>query len=165
MGTIIFAIGMTIAGMTFAFVKGWSLSLAIMAIFPFMMTITSFLGKVMQGGFKENMKAYGQSAGYAEQALNAIRVVAAYGQEEKELKNYERYLDRARKAGVKTHCRGSLAVALFFSVMFSSYAYSFYIGSVWIEHDIINSTYNRPYRAGEVLSCFFGVVFGIFMIG
>lgn len=50
---------MTIAGMTFAFVKGWSLSLAIMAIFPFMMTITSFLGKVMQGGFKENMKAYG----------------------------------------------------------------------------------------------------------
>jgi len=31
------------------------------------------------------MKAYGQSAGYADQALNAIRVVAAYGQEEKEV--------------------------------------------------------------------------------
>jgi hypothetical protein len=34
------------------------------------------------------MKAYGQSAGYAEQAINAIRVVQAFGQEEKEYKNY-----------------------------------------------------------------------------
>lgn len=29
----------------------------------------------MQSGFMVNLKSYGQSAGYAEQALNAIRVV------------------------------------------------------------------------------------------
>jgi hypothetical protein len=34
------------------------------------------------------MKAYGQSAGYAEQALNAIRVVVAFGQENREVHNY-----------------------------------------------------------------------------
>jgi hypothetical protein len=42
------------------------------------------------------MKAYGQSAGYAEQALNAIKVVAAFGQEEKEIQNYQKYLFRAK---------------------------------------------------------------------
>ena len=63
----------------------------------------------------ENMKAYGQSAGYADQALNAIRVVVAYGQEEKEVKNYTKYLDRARKAGVKTHLKGSFVIACFMS--------------------------------------------------
>lgn len=42
------------------------------------------------------MKSYGQSAGYAEQALTAIKVVHTYGQELLELKNYTKYLDRAQ---------------------------------------------------------------------
>ena len=47
------------------------------------------------------MKAYSQSAGYADQALNAIRVVHTYGQELLEEKNYKKYLDRAMKVGKK----------------------------------------------------------------
>ena len=79
MGTIILAYSMTIAGLTFSLSKGWSYSLAVMAAFPFMMLSTAFMGKVMAQGSQETMKAYGQSAGYADQALNAIRVVAAFG--------------------------------------------------------------------------------------
>lgn len=79
MGTIILAYSMTIAGLTFSLSKGWSYSLAVMAAFPFMMISTAFMGKVMAQGSQETMKAYGQSAGYADQALNAIRVVAAFG--------------------------------------------------------------------------------------
>jgi len=56
-------------------------------------------------------------------------------------------------------------MAFFFSIIFGSYAYAFYLGSVWIEHDIYNHTYKRPYRAGEIMSCFFGVVFGMFSLG
>jgi hypothetical protein len=111
------------------------------------------------------MKAYGQSAGYADQALNAIRVVVAYGQEEKEVKNYVKYLDRARKAGIKTHCKGSMVISLFFASIFGVYAYTFYMGSVWIYHDIWNHTFGRYYQAGDILSCFFGVVFGMFSMG
>jgi ribosomal protein S19 len=111
------------------------------------------------------MKAYGQSAGYADQALNAIRVVVAYGQEEKEVKNYIKYLDRARKAGIKTHCKGSMVISLFFASIFGVYAYAFYMGSVWIYHDIWNHTFGRYYQAGDILSCFFGVVFGMFSMG
>lgn len=111
------------------------------------------------------MKAYGQSAGYAEQALNAIRVVVAYGQEKREVANYQKYLDRAKQAGIKTHLKGALVMAMFFSFIFGTYAYSFFMGSVWIYNDIRNTTYDRPYRAGEVLSCFFGVIFGMFSIG
>ena len=78
------------------------------------------------------MKAYGQSAGYADQALNAIRVVVAYGQELKEVQNYSKYLGRARKAGIKTHFKGAFSIALFFTTMFATYGYAFYMGSVWI---------------------------------
>lgn len=111
------------------------------------------------------MKAYGQSAGYADQALNAIRVVVAYGQEEKEVKNYTKYLNRARVAGIKTHCRGAFTMALFFASIFGTYAYAFYMGSVWIYNDFWNDTFERYYSAGDILSCFFGVIFGMFSVG
>ena len=39
------------------------------------------------------------------------------------------------------------------------------MGSIWIEKDFHNPVYDRPYRAGEVLSCFFGIIFGIFSMG
>jgi ABC-type multidrug transport system fused ATPase/permease subunit len=70
---------MTVSGLTFAFTKGWSFSLVILAVMPIIIFTTGMITKVMQTGFQENMKAYGQSAGYAEQALNAVRVVVAYG--------------------------------------------------------------------------------------
>ena len=165
MGTIILAFAMTISGLTFAFTKGWSFSLVLLGSFPFITICTAAVTKVMQTGFSENMKAYGQSAGYADQALNAIRVVVAYGQEQRESRNYSKYLDRARKAGVKTHCKGSFTIACFMSSIFATYAYSFYMGSVWIYNGIRNDTYKSPYSAGDILSCFFGIVFGMFSIG
>lgn len=59
MGTIILAFSMTIAGLAFAFSKGWSFSLVVLASFPFIAVATSLVTKVMQSGFQENMKAYG----------------------------------------------------------------------------------------------------------
>jgi len=49
--------------------------------------------------------------------------------------------------------------------MFGTYAYSFFMGSIWIYYGIHNNTYNREYSAGDILSCFFGVVFGMFSVG
>ena len=66
MGTILMAFAMTISGVCIAFIKGWSFSLVILAAFPFISIATSLMNKVAQGGFQANMKAYGQSAGYAE---------------------------------------------------------------------------------------------------
>ena len=59
MGMILLAFAMTVTGLTFAFVKGWSFSLAILGAFPFLILATTLMNKVMQSGFKENMKAYG----------------------------------------------------------------------------------------------------------
>lgn len=44
-----------------------------------MFAMTALITISFSKGFEENMKAYGQSAGYAEQALNAIKVVFAFG--------------------------------------------------------------------------------------
>jgi ABC-type multidrug transport system fused ATPase/permease subunit len=165
MGTIILAVAMCVAGLTFAFAKGWSFSLILLVIFPFLAITTNLMAKVQAEGSQQTMKAYGQSAGYADQALNAIRVVVAYGQEDKEVRNYSKYLQRAREAGIKTHCKAAFTMAIFFASIFGTYAYSFYMGSVWIYNDIRNDSFERVYSSGDILSCFFGVIFGMFSLG
>jgi len=156
---------MSISGVTMAFTRGWTFSFVLLGIFPIIILATTLMGKVMQAGFVENMIAYSQSAGYAEQALNSIRVVAAFGQESKEIKNYEKYLGIAQKAGIKSHCKIAFVIGFFFFAMFASYAYAFYLGSIWVEKQFYNSTFDRPYHSGDIISCFFGILFGMFSLG
>jgi len=39
----------------------------------------SLMGAALTSGISEQLKAYAQSAGYAEQALSAIKIVHTYG--------------------------------------------------------------------------------------
>lgn len=49
--------------------------------------------------------------------------------------------------------------------MFAYYAYAFYTGSYLVTKQIENSNFHRDYSSGDILSCFFGVVFGVFSLG
>lgn len=111
------------------------------------------------------MKAYGQSAGYAEQALNAIRVVQAFGQEETEIRNYDRHLNKARTIGLKTHIRSATALGSFTFVLFAFYSYGFYVGSWLITKQIYNENAGATYISGDILSCLIGIIFGVMSIG
>ena len=48
MSTIIVAFSMCVSGLTFAFTKGWSFSLVLLAVFPVVVITTSLMTKVMQ---------------------------------------------------------------------------------------------------------------------
>jgi len=79
MGQLLLTLAMSLAGFFFAFLRGWWLSLLLILVFPFLFLLMGSVFKLMSEAFKSNLKAYGQSAGYSEQALNAIRVVQAFG--------------------------------------------------------------------------------------
>ena len=159
------AFAMCFSGLFFAFFRGWYFSCLLMCYFPVMFAMTALITISFSKGFEENMKAYGQSAGYAEQALNAIKVVFAFGQEETEIKNYEKYLERAKKTGIKTHMIGAIAIGGFFSTIYGYYAYSFFVGSYMVTKEIKNTNSGNNYSSGDIISCFLGVVYGIFSIG
>lgn len=165
MGQVQLTLAMAAAGFFFAFFRGWWMSLILLFVFPIIFIMTGSLMKAMKSGFTENMRAYGQSAGYAEQALNAIRVVQAFGQEKAEVRNYDRHLETARATALKTTFKGSLALASFMFVLFGYYAYGFYTGSWLITKQIINSNSGEIYNIGDILSCFFGIVFGVMSLG
>ena len=97
--------------------------------------------------------------------MNAIKVVFAFGQEETEIKNYEKYLIRAKKTGVKTHLFGALSIGGFFACLYGYYCYSFYVGSYLITDQVRNTQFDRLYTSGDVMACFLGLVYGIFSLG
>lgn len=78
-GQVIYALCMCVSGLTVAFYKGWSLAFAMLAVGPIMLIGMGIFGAIMQKNTLVSMKAYSQSAGYAEQALAAIRIVACFG--------------------------------------------------------------------------------------
>ena len=164
-GIIIMAFGMSVAGLLFSFFKGWYFSLILLIYFPVMLIAGICVGISFSIGFSENMKAYGQSAGYAEQALNAIKVVFAFGQEEKEAQNYEKYLNRARKVGIKTHTFGGLATGFFFFSLYGYFTWAFYSGSFMITRKEWNDNTDKFYTSGDILACFLGIVYGVFSLG
>lgn len=78
-GNTIMSISMFFFGFAAAFYFGWKLSLILMGVMPFLMLTGIAMAASLESGVVQMMRAYAQSAGYAEQALNAIRVVHSYG--------------------------------------------------------------------------------------
>ena len=117
----------------------------------------------MQSGLTGQMKAYSQSAGYAEQALQSIKIVQTYGNELLELKNYVKYLDRAKQQKFKSQIFVSLAFAFFFFIIYAFYGYSLYMGG-YLRWEQIKEG-DELYTGGRVISIMFCIMFGAMMMG
>ena len=164
-GNIIYSYGMCIAGLVVGFYKGWSLALVMLGIAPLMFTGMGVFTAVMASRSAVTMRAYCQSAGYAEQALNAIRIVTSFGQEGLEIKNYNRFLERVTVATHKAGCATGSSMGFFFFSIYICYAYAFAMGGIWVEKPYWNYSEDRDYLAGDCISVFFGILFGLFGLG
>ena len=109
--------------------------------------------------------AYGQSAGYAEQALGAIRIVVSFGQEQLEINNYKKFLENVRQVGLRQGFMTGASMGFFYFCIYGSYCFCFTLGCIWIDNEYWNHYEDRPYTGGDSLACFFGVLFGLFALG
>jgi len=120
--------GIIISGLTLAFTKAWAYTLCLLAILPFMVAIMVISERMMRKGTVAAKKAYSQSGGYSEQALNAVKIVVAFGMEQTELDNFVHYLEPARKAALMSAFGASTATSSIIFIMFIMYAYAFFVG-------------------------------------
>jgi len=80
-GSITLSLATGLSGLVVGLTKGWSLALCIIGAAPFLLIVGVLLNMVLTRGLSQSLVAYSQSAGFAEQALSAIRVVSAFGME------------------------------------------------------------------------------------
>jgi len=95
-GTIMMSVSSFILGYVAAFYFGWKLTLILLVGLPAVLLSGVAMGASFETGAVESMKAYAQSAGYAEQALQSVKIVHTYCNELVELTNYTKYLGRAK---------------------------------------------------------------------
>lgn len=163
-GLIVMSLGMTTCGFIIGMINGWSLALAMCAVGPAIGIAATCFGAMTDTKFKSGLRAYGQSAGYAEQALSSIKVVVAFGMETIEIKNYSKYLERSKAAGIKQQYLLALSIGVFYASIYASYAYAFFIGGIWIEKQYYNHILDRAYMGGDILAVFWGILFGFFAL-
>jgi ATP-binding cassette subfamily B (MDR/TAP) protein 1 len=121
--------------------------------------------QLMVSGSAASLKAYGQSNGYAEQCLSAIKVVTAFGMEKTEIRNYLEHLERGRIAGAKEKVAIAMGMALMMFMVYASYSYSFWVGAKFVSNEVINSTTGEVYKFSEVIGIFFGILIALFGFG
>ena len=164
-GGILYSLTMCCSGFVVGFYKGWTLSFAMLGIAPIMLIGMGIFASAQAKRSQIASKAYAQSAGYASQALAAVRIVVSFGNEELEVTNYNRFLEQCRIAGLKSGVTGGFTLGFFFFTIYLSYAYAFLMGAIWVDQGYWNDAEDRVYLAGDCIAVFFGVLIGLFSLG
>lgn len=162
-GNIIMSVASFFLGYAFSFWWGWILSLILLGGLPIMICVGVALGVAVSGGVVEQLKAYAQSAGYAEQALNAVRIVHTYCNEKLEHKNYLKYLERAKKAQFKFTIIAAAGGGFLFFAIQLLYGGAFWFGG-WLRINKIKEG-DEEYTGGKVIAIMFSIIFGAFNLG
>ncbi|RDD39053.1 Multidrug resistance protein 1, partial [Trichoplax sp. H2] len=121
-----------IAGFTMGFVRGWKLTLVIIAISPLLAIVAAFMSKFGSAFTNKELEAYSKAGGVAEEILSSVRTVVSFGGEKKACERYDGQLDHALRVGIKKSFVVGIGIALTFLVMFGSYALAFWYGSTLI---------------------------------
>ena len=157
-GHFVMSVAAFVFGITFAFYWGWLLALILIGVFPIFILMGGVFGQILTSGVAEVMKAFTQSAGYAEQALQAIKVVKTYGREELEHSNFVNYLDRPIKVEKTQNINKSFSHGLFQTLVLGFYAYTLFWGGYLKWNQIDNR--GEEYSGGAVLAILFSVIIG-----
>ena len=122
---------------------------------PIVAIVGGFYSTVMVSDTYQTELRYRKSGADAEQALGAIRVVKAFGQEDRETREFNKHLKRSnRTIGTQAIMKG-LASGLIETMSYLLTAICMYIGSVFVREGVQNDNVDRQYRIGDANSIFY----------
>ncbi|XP_010634777.1 phosphatidylcholine translocator ABCB4 isoform X2 [Fukomys damarensis] len=151
------AVATFFAGFIVGFIRGWKLTLVVMAISPVLGLSTAVWAKILSSFSDKELAAYAKAGAVAEEALGAIRTVIAFGGQNKMLKRYQKHLENAKKIGIKKAISASISMGIAFLLIYASYALAFWYGSTLV--------LSKEYTIGNAMTVFFSILIGAFSIG
>uniref|UniRef100_A0A8C6RUJ7 P-type phospholipid transporter n=1 Tax=Nannospalax galili TaxID=1026970 RepID=A0A8C6RUJ7_NANGA len=145
------------AGFIVGFIRGWKLTLVIMAISPLLGLSAAVWAKILSAFSDKELAAYAKAGAVAEEALGAIRTVIAFGGQNKELERYQKHLENAKKIGIKKAVSANMSMGIAFLLIYASYALAFWYGSTLV--------ISKEYTIGNAMTVFFSILIGAFSVG
>ncbi|XP_032926696.1 ATP-dependent translocase ABCB1 [Catharus ustulatus] len=156
-GLLVQSVTTFVAGFVVGLIRGWKLTLVILAVSPVLGLSAALWAKVLSAFTDKEQAAYAKAGAVAEEVLGAIRTVIAFGGQEKEIKRYHKNLEDAKRIGIRKAITANISMGAAFFLIYASYALAFWYGTTLILKD--------DYTIGKVLTVFFSVLIGAFSIG
>ena len=151
--------GAFVGGMVIGFYKAWKLAFVAISLSPLMIASLAFMVKVAFTQAQQESESYSKAGAIAQEVITAIRTVASFGGQEREVQRYAANLDDAKKEGTKKGFFSGIAMGITYFLIFAAYAVAFSYGV-----QLINEK-EPGYTIGVVTTAFFAIIMGTFSIG
>ncbi|KAM6945832.1 bile salt export pump [Aplochiton taeniatus] len=147
-----------VCGFGMGFVKGWKLTLVIIAASPLIGLGAALMALFVAKLTGQELQAYAKAGAVADEVLSSIRTVAAFGGEKKEVERYDRNLISAQRWGIRKGLIMGFFTGYLWFIIFLCYALAFWYGS-----SLVVDT--QEYTPGTLLQVFFGVLIAALNLG
>ena len=149
-----------VGGSIFAFLEGSTYAAALVAYLPVFFIILGTFGIMVKTSTADRLDTIRQMGGAVSETLYAIKVVASFGREDRELGKFIKWSERTREVGRRYQRRYSFMVGIMKLAIFSFYTFAFYVGSIYIEQGKIKPGTDEAYASQDVLTVLIALITG-----
>ncbi|KAJ1653093.1 hypothetical protein IWQ61_006717 [Dispira simplex] len=138
-GTILNATSSLVVGVVIALIRGWQLTLVVLALLPVIIAGTALEMKAMAGFDSKIKKAYDQTAQSATETVTNLRTVAMLNREHTFINAFQASNDQPHRAAIRAFVVDSIGSAFSQAQMFLIMIIAFYYGSrlvIWQTYNI-----------------------------
>ncbi|XP_026274262.1 ATP-dependent translocase ABCB1-like isoform X2 [Frankliniella occidentalis] len=146
-----------VSGLAVGLYANWRLTVVILGVGPLLIGTSGFLARVAASTAAREQLKYSIAGGIADEVLNCIRTVAAFGAQAREVNRYEKALEKGRWMAMKKYYVLSVGLGVVFFVTYASYGLAFWYGAELIGAGVVTP--------GSVFTVFFSVMAGAFSLG
>ncbi|CAO1947832.1 unnamed protein product [Urochloa humidicola] len=146
-----------IGGFVIAFVKGWLLSLVMLASIPPIAIAGGIVSKMLSKISSKGQTSYSDAGNVVEQTLGAIKTVVSFNGEKQAIAMYNKLIHKAYKAAVEEGITNGFGMGSIFFIFFSSYGLAIWYGSKLI--------LSRSYSGGDIINILFAIMTAAMSLG
>ena len=159
-GFVIYSLSCFISGVVYSFLWGAVLATTFIANILFVLIAGGIQNRTIERVNRNAEENYIEWGAYAEETLNAIKIVKAFGQEHNEISKYEKRLRNDEKNHYMhaVSYRLSMGLTQFAFVFWMTYIW--FIGGIFVAEKITNKNFDRAYRPGDVIGAYFCIQTG-----
>ncbi|PIC16677.1 hypothetical protein B9Z55_023203 [Caenorhabditis nigoni] len=156
-GVIVGGVATFISGVSLGFYMCWQLTLVMLITVPLQLGSMYLSAKHLNRATKNEMSAYSNAGGMANEVIAGIRTVMAFNAQPFEINRYSQQLEEARKMGVRKAMILAICTSFPLMLMFTCMAVAFWYGATLAAAGAVSS--------GAVFAVFWAVLIGTRRIG
>ncbi|KAL4777950.1 P-loop containing nucleoside triphosphate hydrolase protein [Aspergillus varians] len=142
-----------------AFVKYWKLALISTSTLGALLIIMGVGSTVSVIYSKRSIECYGKGGSIADNVLNSIRTVVAFGAQEALAKKYDSHLHEAERFGRIVQMTFALVIGGILGIMYLNYGLGLWMGSRFLVEDSANV------QPGDILTIMMAIILGSYALG